>query len=205
VLSRTLSADGDRVFFESTEPLVASDTNGAEGCPRETTTTTNRPYSCQDVYEWEAEGTGSCAEDVQGGGCLYLLSAGTSNNASFLVDASTTGDGAFLITRSQLVGQDGDGLYDVYDARVGGGLAAQNPPRPPAPCEGEACKAAAPPAPGAPSPATQSFTGPANPKPKRCPAGRVRRKGRCVGKATRHHRKQPHKNHQNHESGRQGR
>ncbi len=33
-LTRNLSADGKRVFFETTDSLVAQDTNGEDGCPR---------------------------------------------------------------------------------------------------------------------------------------------------------------------------
>ena len=33
VLTRNLSADGNRVFFETNEALLPADTNGDEGCP----------------------------------------------------------------------------------------------------------------------------------------------------------------------------
>ena len=42
-LTHNLSADGSRVFFVSPDPLVPQDTNGQ-----------------LDVYEWEADGSGSC-------------------------------------------------------------------------------------------------------------------------------------------------
>jgi hypothetical protein len=165
VLSRNLSADGKRAFFQTSEALVGADTNGADGCPEEGTSQNHFP-SCQDVYEWEAQGSGSCEEDVQGGGCLYLLSTGKSRQASFLADASASGNDVFLMTSQPgLVGQDQDHLYDVYDARVGGGLASQNETVP-LPCEGEGCKPGAGPVP-APLPCGSAcFAGPANPKPK---------------------------------------
>lgn len=186
-LSRNLSADGTRVFFETTEALVGADTNGEEGCPEVGSTNVAFP-TCQDVYEWEAMGTGSCEENVQGGGCLYLLSTGKSGEASFFGDASASGDDAFLITSSPgLVRQDQDQLYDVYDAHLGGGLAAQNQVAA-VPCEGDTCKPGPTPAPGFESPGSASFQGPGNPKPKKaaCPKGKrkvsSKGKSRCVAK-----------------------
>jgi len=189
VLSRNLSVDGKRVFFETPDPLVATDINGAEGCPKVGPDVYSFPL-CQDVYEWEAQGTGSCEEDVQGGGCLYLLSDGGHDEASFFGDASADGAHAFLITSSKLVGQDQDQLYDLYGASVDGGLASQN--QAPIPeCEEEACRPGLPAPPSSQSPGTASFKGSGNetgkPRPRlRCPKGKrkVRAKGkvRCVAK-----------------------
>lgn len=94
-LSRNLSADGSRAFFETSERLVASDTNGKA-----------------DVYRWD-EGSG-----------IALVSSGQGNSPSEFVDASETGDDVFFTTRQRLVGSDVDDQVDVYDARVGGGLSA---------------------------------------------------------------------------------
>jgi hypothetical protein len=170
-LSRNLSADGNRVFFESSEALVAADINGIpanpgqDGCPLSGADSLRAYPICKDVYEWEAQGTGSCtAARAHDGGCLYLLSSGTSDKASFFLDASTDGSNAFLITRSPLVGQDGDQLYDVYDARVGGGLKSQNQ-TPPVPCENEGCKPKLSTPPQSQSAGTASFAGPPSPKP----------------------------------------
>jgi hypothetical protein len=163
VLTRNLSADGNRVFFETTEALLTADTNGDEGCP---SVTLNGTGACQDVYEWEAKGTGSCHWEIQDGGCLYLISTGKSPDPSYLLDASAGGNDVFIFTRSRLVAQDEDSSVDVYDARVGGGFAAQNEPPPPPPCEGEACKHGATPAPEGSSPGTPLFSGPGNPKPR---------------------------------------
>jgi hypothetical protein len=106
-MHRWISADGTRVFFESNEPLVARDTvaQDAEG---------------HSVYEWEREGAGECAPKVparQDGGCLYLLSGGTSN--AFLLDASASGDDVFIISRAALTPQDPGETFEVYDVRVG--------------------------------------------------------------------------------------
>jgi hypothetical protein len=159
-LARNLAADGNRVFFESADKLVAGDTNGDAGCPR----TKGQALSCQDVYEWEAEGTGSCESDIQNGGCLYLISTGESPEPSYFADASESGSDAFFLTRQSLVRQDTDQLQDVYDARVDGGIASQNA-APPTPCEGEACKGGTTPAPGSQSAGSASFSGPPNPTP----------------------------------------
>ncbi|MDQ1650794.1 MAG: hypothetical protein QOG60_2851, partial [Frankiaceae bacterium] len=162
VNTRNMSADGNRVFFESIDKLVSADTNGVK-----------------DVYEWEAEGTGSCTSHDQNGGCLYLISTGTSPQPSFFGDSSENGDDAYFFTTQPLVGQDRDELVDIYDARVGGGFAYQNPP-PPSICTGEACRPQTSAPPASQSPGTSSFSGPGNPQPK---------------KHKKHHRKKHHKKH----------
>jgi hypothetical protein len=120
-LTRNLSVDGSRVFFQTAESLLPEDTNGL-----------------MDVYEWEREGSGSCV--VGGGdgsgGCLFLISTGKSTDESYFGDASLTGGDVFFFTRQGLVAQDRDDNTDLYDARVGGGFAAQNVVAP-APCGSE--------------------------------------------------------------------
>ncbi|HEU4707522.1 MAG TPA: hypothetical protein VFS64_10060 [Solirubrobacterales bacterium] len=206
--SRNLSADGRRAFFESPDPLVATDTNGAASCPQ-VGAPSNKSPACRDVYEWEApvatpsEGDSCTASSPSyspsNQGCLYLISSGESNGPSFFADASESGSDVFFFTRSQLVGQDEDQLLDVYDARVGGGIAAQSPTQKSIPCEDDACKPGATTPPTAASPATPTFQGPGNvtekPHRPRCPKGRVRRHGRCVKKHGGHKKKQRH-NHQ---------
>jgi hypothetical protein len=125
-LTRNLSEDGGRVFFQTQEALVPRDTN------KQT-----------DVYEWEREGAGSCEHasasfSASNGGCLYLISTGESAEPSYFGDASDDGDDVFFFTRQSLVGQDQDENDDLYDARVEGGIAAQNP-SPPLDCTGEGC------------------------------------------------------------------
>ncbi len=97
---RLISEDGDRVFFDSFEPLVSQDTNGQ-----------------QDVYEWERDGTGSCQEAA---GCVYLLSLGTSQAGSYLVDASASGNDVFFVSDARLVPQDDNEVDHLYDDRVEG-------------------------------------------------------------------------------------
>jgi DNA-binding beta-propeller fold protein YncE len=162
--SRALSDDGSRLYFESYQQLVPTDSDES-----------------QDVYEWEAPGTGGCLAgrgdySDSAGGCVSLISSGE-GEADFL-DASADGRDVFIGTLASLVPQD-YGLRDIYDVRVEGGFP---PPAAPAiECEGVACQSP-PPTPRLPTPSSTSFTGPAGrPKP-RCPKGR-----RLVGRGGKAH------------------
>ena len=190
-LTRNVSADGNRVFFQTTDKLVAADVNGDQSCPTGGYESPKR--SCIDAYEWEANGTGSCHSSADNGGCVYLLSTGTSSDPSYFVDASTSGNDVFIRTTDRLVPQDKDNLYDLYDVRVDGGLASQHLASPP-PCDSNAgaCEgpgSATPPVTGAGS---GSFKGPNNPLVTRCAPGKVRRHGRCVSRHN-HKKKRHHK------------
>jgi hypothetical protein len=185
------STNGDRLFFETTDALVPSDTDGLAGCPPDPGFFTAVP-SCLDLYEWEAPGAGTCTEGGPGyapldHGCIYLISPGTKGPSIFL-DASPSGKDLYFLTRSRLVGADTDELTDVYDARVAGGIAGQNQPPPPPPCEGEGCvpAATAPPTFQAPP----KFSGPPNPKPRRCKAKRCKKKH---AKGKKHHGRHHHR------------
>jgi hypothetical protein len=156
--ARALSDDGNRLFFNSFDSLVPRDTNGS-----------------QDVYQWEAQGTGSCQK---AGGCVSLISSGSSSGRSEFVDASADGSEVFFETSSSLVSHD-PGLVDIYSARVGGGFP---PPPPPAnPCVGDACQTAPVPAP-VPTPASASFRGQGDPSPA-ARTRRCRRRARQAGRA----------------------
>jgi hypothetical protein len=168
-ISRNMSASGNRIFFESVDKLVGADTNGVK-----------------DVYEWEADGTGSCTSSDQNGGCLYLISTGKSPEPSYFGDAGESGNDAYFFTAQPLVGQDQDELVDVYDARVGGGLASQNPP-PPSICTGEACRPGATPAPAGQTAGSSTFSGPGNP-----PAKKANHKKKHKSKAKKKHKSKKH-------------
>jgi sugar lactone lactonase YvrE len=198
-LRRTLSEDGRRVFFQSTDPLVVTDTNGEAGCPVQDSSTRQAYPSCQDVYMWEAAGTGSCESEAQNGGCIYLISAGQNPAASLLADASASGDDVFFVTRDRLVGQDGDQLYDTYDARVGGGLASQNESPEPICVTVDGCRGGPTSPPTFDPPLTPGFAGPGDPPPVRkagCRKGkrkaRVKGRARCVRKRSRRLQRQRH-------------
>ncbi len=168
---RVVSDDGTRVYFNSFESLVSNDSNDA-----------------QDVYQWQAEGQGSCTQTLtthvpSAAGCISLVSSGESPEDSELVDSSASGDDVFFKTYSSLAPSD-PGLLDIYDARVGGGSAAAPIPLPE--CQGESCLGPVVPGAPGPTPPSATFVGPGNqaakPKPKRCPKGKhkVKRKGRTV-------------------------
>ncbi len=175
ILTRNLSSGGTRVFFESPDPLVPQDTNGR-----------------QDVYEWEADGTGSCQQSA---GCVFLLSSGQGAEPTFLADASANGSDVFLFTSQQLVGQDQDQLVDIYDAREAGGIASQNLPAQ-APCSGEGCRGPSRQAPSAQTPASAAVSGPGNPRSSRCKTGFVKKHGKCKRRRRGHshhkHRRRSH-------------
>ena len=168
-----LAPDGQRLFFEATDALVPSDTNGR-----------------LDVYQWERAGEGSCKEgdatfSEAAGGCVDLISSGQSLADSEIVDASLSAAGAdvFFNTLEGLLPQD-YGLRDIYDARIGGGFEPPEPP--PIPCKGESCRNPAA-APEFQTGATANNVGPGNiapKKPKGCPKGKHKAKkngkSRCV-------------------------
>lgn len=203
VASRNFSSDGNRAFFETSEALVPGDTNGSgqAKCPGIGAELTP---ACLDTYEWEAPGVGSCEE---GGtdysplneGCIYLVSTGKSPYPSYFADASENGNDVFFFTRQQLVGQDKDELQDVYDARVGGGLASQNEV-PPVPCEAtDACHGQLQTPPAEATPTTPQFVGPGNAVPKH----KAQKKKKH--KAKKHKAKKKHKGKRANAIGRTGR
>ena len=130
-VSRSISTDGKRIFFTSRDRLVPRDRNDV-----------------RDVYEWEE-------------GRLHLISSGESADASMLADISPSGSDVFFYTTQGLVPNDTDGLYDVYDAREGGGFSASQGASAPA-CEGDACHGSARSPAAAAGPASGSFRGAGN-------------------------------------------
>ena len=111
--SRYLS-DSGRLFFNSADGLTPHQTAVSreeivEGNPTQ--------VGVENVYEYEPAALGSC---VSAGGCVALISSGTSSHESAFLDASESGDDVFFLTAAQLVPDDLDGSDDVYDARVCG-------------------------------------------------------------------------------------
>ncbi len=130
--SRYLSNSG-RLFFNSADALVPLATPTKEeaigGGERLT-------VGVENVYEYEPNGEGSCSGE---GGCVALISSGTSPHESAFLDASKDGEDVFFLTAAQLAPQDEDTNFDVYDARVCGTTCPAPPPSPPTQCEGEGC------------------------------------------------------------------
>jgi hypothetical protein len=118
---RWMSANGNRVFFSTSQSLVPGDVNGV-----------------MDVYEWEREGEGTCPVRVPAsavGGCQFLLSGGQSEAASFFVDADESGNNVFFAHVGVLGAvQIPSGHVEIYDARVGGGFPSST-----AGCSGAGC------------------------------------------------------------------
>jgi DNA-binding beta-propeller fold protein YncE len=155
--SRYLS-DSGRLFFNSPDALVPQDVDGV-----------------QDVYEYEPAGVGNCETSSvtfseRSGGCVGLISSGSSIEESSFLDASETGGDVFFLTSSKLVGQDFDTAPDVYDAHecaiAGEPCFAPAPIAPPQCTTADACRSAPALQPsvfGAPSSGT--FSGAGNPAP----------------------------------------
>jgi hypothetical protein len=126
---RSLSDDGSRLFFSSPDQLVPG-------------------ISVGDVRVFEYED-----------GSVQLISGIESDGSAVFLDASASGNDVFFATRERLAPSDTDELVDVYDARIGGGLA-----EPPAliPCQAGACREPFNLPPSLSEPASASFTGAGN-------------------------------------------
>jgi hypothetical protein len=120
-------SDSGRLFFDAADALVPQDVNHA-----------------MDVYEYEPGGVGDCTTASPGysamsGGCVELISSGTSGEESAFLDAGETGGDVFFLTAAPLASTDVDTALDVYDAHV---CSAAAPCAPPAtessPCATEA-------------------------------------------------------------------
>lgn len=108
-----ISDDGRRVFFDAIDPLVPEDTNGQ-----------------RDVYMWDD-------------GQVHLITSGKGTAPAFLIDSSASGDDVFFTTMEPLVAGDHNDDYDVYDARVDGGIAPKVVPS----CTADDCQGDRGPAP----------------------------------------------------------
>ena len=130
-LPNALSDDGSRVFFNSLDKLTSRDSNARF-----------------DAYMWED-------------GELHLLSSGSSARHSYFYNASEDGDDAFILTADALVPQDNDDLVDLYDVKVGGGLAGQFPVEDPG-CSADVCQGPGSSPPGGSSPGSGDYSGSGN-------------------------------------------
>lgn len=128
--SRYLSDEG-RLFFDAADPLVP----GVAAPLREEQIDGHaQQVGVENVYEYEPAGDGSC--DMPGG-CVGLLSSGSSHNESAFLEAAPSGNDVFLLTTSQLLPQDTDDAFDIYDARVctSGSPCLAPPQSPPSQCQ----------------------------------------------------------------------
>jgi hypothetical protein len=119
---RNLSESGERVFFDS---------------PDEMTPAAVAAGGSINAYEWEREGSNASCPVLEhpssSGGCIFLLASGGE-----VLDATPSGEDVFVNTRVPLVAQDFDGLNDIYDLKVDGGLPAPSSAK----CSGEECQGA---------------------------------------------------------------
>jgi hypothetical protein len=116
IQSRYLSDEG-RLYFNSPADLVPAASNGKE-----------------DVYQYEPSGLGSCQSST--GGCVSLISGGSSNHESAFMEATPDGSDVFFITEAKLLAQDTDTGFDIYDARE---CTTTSPCLSPAPAEEAGC------------------------------------------------------------------
>ncbi len=139
--------DEGRLYLDTQDSLSARDTN--EGV--------------EDVYEFSPRGTGAEGTCEREAGCAFLISAGTEGVDSNLIAVDETGKNVFFDTRDKLALKDKDELLDVYDAREGGGIAAEAEVAR-GECQGENCQVPAQ-APIDPTPGSSTFSGAGNVKP----------------------------------------
>ena len=166
--SRYLS-DSGRLYFDSPDDLVPQATNATE-----------------DVYEYEPAGSphgphqctaAAASFSERDGGCVGLISSGTSDQESAFLDASQAGgegpggevfseggSDVFFITAAKLVPQDtepGYSLYDAHECDAASPCVVPSAQKEPEVCEStEACRAYSPPSPlGAPASAGAGAAG----------------------------------------------
>jgi hypothetical protein len=149
-------ANNGRLYFDSRDALSASDTNNG----------------VEDVYQYEPQNVGGCTKE---GGCVALLSSGRGAFDSNFLTMDSVGTNVFFTTREQLDPRDRDGLIDLYDARVGGGIAAESE-LPPTECQGESCQPPPPVAQPEPFPTSSTFEGSGNATGKKKSPGKKKHK-----------------------------
>ncbi len=169
--TRTVSEDGSRIIFTTSEPLSPDATNGLEN-----------------LYEWHENPGG-------GEGSVSLISSGTSGQPVTPLEVVISQDGGdvFFVTSQSLVAQDTDTVPDVYDARIGGGSFSVTAAEP-RPCEGDACQgpltnpapllvpgsAVQTPIESPPSPLPGRVNVKPKTKTKKCPVGRKQNRSKCA-------------------------
>ncbi|MGH2853812.1 MAG: hypothetical protein ACRDLF_06435 [Solirubrobacteraceae bacterium] len=163
----SVSADGSRVFFQSTAGLTpqAFDRKVVEEIPQEGAPPI--PVYANNVYEYHA-GQVSLISDGQD------ISTPRGGSAVRLLGTDASGADVFFTTGDRLVGQDTDDNLDIYDARLDGGFPA---PAVLPSCLGEACQGALSGAPTLLSPGSEFQAG-ANPPLAGEPAGKPMRKAK---------------------------
>jgi hypothetical protein len=172
-LNRVISDDGHYVFFSTPEGLLPEDVNGKV-----------------DAYEYDTHT-----------GTLSLISTGRGSSDSYAIETTPDGQDVYFVTRDQLTGWDIDANYDLYDARINGGLPDPTPPPPT--CTGQDCHGplAAPPTTGPVASAITKTAGNLNqhltknkkrPRTKRCRKGHTPKRTNGHTTCVRHTRHRKH-------------
>ena len=146
-----LTADGERVFFETKERLVARDVDGVN-----------------DIYQWQSNGGAPSIDLISSGQSVYYRNEVPlffqEPNAIFGISPSGN-DVMFRTTDALLGGVEPGGVETIYDARVGGGLPEEGTQ----PCSAQNLRRLATSAPALAAPQSRSFSGHGNVKPRhRC-------------------------------------
>jgi hypothetical protein len=119
----SMSEDGSRIFFNSSDQLSPEDINS-----RVVAGTTTNPRRDLDAYEWE-------------NGQVSLISGGVATTQAALDGTNPSGKDVFFTSAEGLVPQDTDGSdFDIYDARVDGGFPSPQPSSSSTPCAGSGCR-----------------------------------------------------------------
>jgi hypothetical protein len=118
-------SDSGRLFFNSTDNLVAKDSNGVgdvyefepEGVPATehacSLSSTNGGVAYRPARSFEVVGE---PRGEEAAGCVGLISSGTSKEESALLDASESGGDVFFLSTAILSPLDVEGSRTVYDA-----------------------------------------------------------------------------------------
>lgn len=182
---RTLIAPGGepRVFFTSFNRLASGAVEGE---------TNLYEWSHGQVFHVATEPSGLRGPILEDNDDKEVTLRSTEVYVNF-IGVSADGVDLYFATPETLTWEDGDDRFSIYSARIGGG--SPEPPPPPGPCDPAregSCQA--PPASGTstPRPASSTFTGPGNAKPKARRGKRHHKRHHKKGKGKRKQAKRGH-------------
>ena len=183
-LSHNLSADGKRVFFQTTDALVGADTNAKGGCRPAGSREQEFP-ACTDVYEWEAAGAGSCEAKLRGRRWrLHLFDLDRQRHGTAAAGGCISRRQKHLLLHPLTIRRSRRRRPVKTSMTRGWKEAWRRRTRHPAILPAASKPVTAPRATARRSKPPSQFSGPGNPKPKKqgCPKGKHKVKGRCVKK-----------------------
>lgn len=161
IIQPTVLTDNGRLYFYSYDPLAPGAVEGT-----------------RNLYQWERGQVSLIATEPLG----VPRTNGGFPNASFFAGASADGDDVYFATPQSLAGGAPTG-WNVYDARVDGGLPEPVSPAPSCDAAAEgACNSGGANPPSGAQPTTSTFVGPGNP-----PAGKKKHKKNHHKKKPKHH------------------